>query len=148
MTPVKIYERWLDIRKIKNSTSCYFCNKKIPMWSDFNPFCSPKCTDEYHIRSSLKFLREKTLKRDKGICKHCGINCIKAEKLIHILKKENDEMSIESLLKFWQFDGHRSYWEADHIDPVFKGGGQCGLENIQTLCIKCHKIKSKGERKK
>jgi len=34
-------------------------------------------------------------------------------------------------------------WEADHIHPVFMGGGYCGLENFQTLCIECHKEKSK-----
>jgi len=34
-------------------------------------------------------------------------------------------------------------WEADHIIPVFKGGGGCGLDNFQTLCYECHKVKSK-----
>lgn len=34
-------------------------------------------------------------------------------------------------------------WEADHIHPVFMGGGFCGLENFQTLCPECHKEKSK-----
>lgn len=34
-------------------------------------------------------------------------------------------------------------WEADHIFPVFMGGGYCGLENFQTLCQECHKEKSK-----
>lgn len=32
-----------------------------------------------------------------------------------------------------------SLWEADHIIPVIKGGGACGLENYQTLCVPCHK---------
>ena len=30
-------------------------------------------------------------------------------------------------------------WEADHILPVHLGGGQCGLDNLQTLCYWCHK---------
>lgn len=30
-------------------------------------------------------------------------------------------------------------WEADHIVPVVEGGGSCGLENLRTLCTKCHK---------
>ena len=30
-------------------------------------------------------------------------------------------------------------WEADHINPVFLGGGQCGLDNFRTLCYWCHK---------
>lgn len=34
------------------------------------------------------------------------------------------------------------YWQADHIIPVSKGGGGTGLENFQTLCIECHKLKT------
>ncbi len=33
-------------------------------------------------------------------------------------------------------------WQADHIHPVAHGGGGCGLDNIQTLCTKCHKAKT------
>ena len=33
-------------------------------------------------------------------------------------------------------------WEADHIAPVFMGGGACDLSNYQTLCIYCHKDKT------
>jgi len=33
-------------------------------------------------------------------------------------------------------------WHADHVIPVFKGGGACGLENFQTLCVDCHKYKT------
>ncbi len=35
--------------------------------------------------------------------------------------------------------GQRQYWDADHILPISEGGGCCGLDNIQTLCIGCHK---------
>lgn len=34
-------------------------------------------------------------------------------------------------------------WQADHIIPVFKGGGGCSLDNFQTLCLSCHKEKSR-----
>ena len=33
-------------------------------------------------------------------------------------------------------------WDADHIDTVHDGGGGCGLENYQTLCLPCHKAKN------
>lgn len=33
-------------------------------------------------------------------------------------------------------------WEADHINSVSAGGGGCGLENFQTLCLLCHKAKT------
>ena len=37
----------------------------------------------------------------------------------------------------WPVDRH--LWEADHIKPVIEGGGQCGLENLRTLCLRCHR---------
>jgi 5-methylcytosine-specific restriction endonuclease McrA len=33
----------------------------------------------------------------------------------------------------------RSLWDADHILPVVEGGGECDLDNIQTLCLRCHR---------
>jgi 5-methylcytosine-specific restriction enzyme A len=30
-------------------------------------------------------------------------------------------------------------WEMDHITPVVLGGGLCGLDNLRTLCVACHK---------
>jgi 5-methylcytosine-specific restriction protein A len=32
-----------------------------------------------------------------------------------------------------------SLWQMDHINPVVEGGGQCGLDNLRTLCLRCHK---------
>jgi hypothetical protein len=29
-------------------------------------------------------------------------------------------------------------WHADHIIPVYQGGGECRLENMRTLCVACH----------
>ncbi len=34
-------------------------------------------------------------------------------------------------------------WEANHIVPVVEGGGECGLEGYETLCLKCHKQATK-----
>lgn len=36
-------------------------------------------------------------------------------------------------------------WQADHIIPVFLGGGACGLDNIQTMCKYCHDEKTYKE---
>lgn len=38
------------------------------------------------------------------------------------------------------WDMHRkTQWDMDHIIPVVEGGGACGLDNLRTLCAKCHK---------
>ena len=36
-------------------------------------------------------------------------------------------------------------WQADHVVPVWQGGGACGLENLQTLCARCHSLKTGKE---
>jgi 5-methylcytosine-specific restriction endonuclease McrA len=36
-------------------------------------------------------------------------------------------------------------WQADHINPVHQGGGGCTLDNFQTICPECHKIKTKEQ---
>ena len=41
--------------------------------------------------------------------------------------------------KIWKRKHGGGLWDADHIIAVKDGGGLCGLENIRTLCIKCHK---------
>ena len=33
----------------------------------------------------------------------------------------------------------RRLWEAHHIIAVSEGGGMCGLENYETICLWCHK---------
>lgn len=35
-------------------------------------------------------------------------------------------------------EGHA--WHADHIIPVFRGGGLCDLHNLRTLCVACHQV--------
>jgi len=42
----------------------------------------------------------------------------------------------------------RWLWEADHIIAVVEGEGECDLENIQTLCLRCHCKKTKQLRER
>ncbi len=34
----------------------------------------------------------------------------------------------------------KSLWDADHILPVTEGGGECDVDNIRTLCLRCHRL--------
>lgn len=38
----------------------------------------------------------------------------------------------------------RCLWEAHHIIPVSEGGGMCGLDNFETVCLRCHKLETKA----
>jgi 5-methylcytosine-specific restriction endonuclease McrA len=50
----------------------------------------------------------------------------------------------ERLLKT-AVEGHA--WQADHVVPVYRGGGRCGLENLRTLCTPCHADVTKQQAK-
>ncbi|KAI5088872.1 DNA annealing helicase and endonuclease ZRANB3 [Silurus meridionalis] len=42
-------------------------------------------------------------------------------------------------------EGH--FWQVDHIKPVYSGGGQCLLDNLQTLCTVCHRMRTSQQAK-
>jgi 5-methylcytosine-specific restriction enzyme A len=44
-------------------------------------------------------------------------------------------------MRHWGFKARvrKSLWDADHILPVAEGGGECDLDNIRTLCLRCHR---------
>ena len=46
-----------------------------------------------------------------------------------------------ALMEHWGFNRRmrKSLWDADHILPVTEGGGECDLDNIRTLCLRCHR---------
>ncbi|HUW14746.1 MAG TPA: HNH endonuclease signature motif containing protein [Anaerolineae bacterium] len=41
-----------------------------------------------------------------------------------------------------------SSWHADHIVPVVDGGGACGLDNLRTLCWRCHRSETRKLRRR
>lgn len=96
---------------------CRWCQQEVPKGRI--TFCSDGCVHEWSLRTNPSYLRNATWKRDKGICKTCGRQC-----------KRNGT-------------GNADSWYADHIVEVREGGGQCGLENMQTLCHACHCAKTK-----
>lgn len=110
-------------------------------------FCSADCIHEYRLRSSGSYLRECVYLRDHGICAICGLDTKELAKTLSrmspddpardILMKQNNIHKTRKI-KLRKCGG--GLWDADHIVQVQDGGGECGLENIRTLCIQCHKL--------
>jgi 5-methylcytosine-specific restriction protein A len=82
-------------------------------------FCSKPCSEDHYIRTRPSFARLKVFERDKGVCAGCGLDTMAGR--VRIAARGT---------------GH--LWQADHIIPVVEGGGECGLENLRTLCRACH----------
>jgi 5-methylcytosine-specific restriction enzyme A len=118
---------------------CRWCNLEVPQGRV--TFCSDWCVEEWRLRSDPGYLREKVFERDRAICAGCGIDCLHAERQ---LKRLRGAARLKALLA-WGFGAgaragsRKSLWDADHIVPVVEGGGECDLENIRTLCLKCHR---------
>lgn len=131
----------------EGNTCCRWCGKGVK--PPRRTMCSPECAHEIKIRCNNKYMRACLFKRDNGICKICNIDTKNIAKLA--LKMENSEkeqylnsLNISLKRKLWKRKFGGGLWDADHIIPVKKGGGSCGLENLRTLCISCHKIVTKS----
>ncbi len=106
------------------------------------------------------------LARDCGVCAACGLDCIVLlQQLKRLRSEERKEQfgvgtqvfvhnttlpcDLTALPRFIArlaelgIKGARRYlgqrlWEMDHVVPVSEGGGACGLDNLRTLCWRCH----------
>eukprot|EP00802_Teleaulax_amphioxeia_P027269 Tamp_28565.p2 GENE.Tamp_28565~~Tamp_28565.p2 ORF type:complete len:161 (+),score=10.69 Tamp_28565:208-690(+) len=81
----------------------------------------------------------------------CGLDCALLHELILVTPKAEREKRV--LMEAEAFQHHPKLlsrlvrrprpgylWHADHIQPVFDGGGLCGVDNIRTLCVCCHAL--------
>lgn len=126
---------------------CRYCSGSIK--PPKRTFCSAKCVHEYRLRSNGTYLRQQVYLRDHGICALCKLDTKKLAVQLTMLSIDDPRRD----LLFRQHNIHKTrkiklrrngggLWDADHIICVKDGGGQCGLENIRTLCIKCHKSRT------
>jgi 5-methylcytosine-specific restriction enzyme A len=130
---------WVDRKAIPRGPNgrgiCRWCSLEVPRGR--YTFCSAFCVHEWKLRTQPAYLREQVLKRDCGICATCGIDTVAEARRLRYARGSNRT----SLLDHWGLRrrSRKSLWDADHIVPVVEGGGECDLENIRTLCLRCHR---------
>ncbi|XP_019200029.1 PREDICTED: DNA annealing helicase and endonuclease ZRANB3 isoform X3 [Ipomoea nil] len=127
---------------------CKKSNAKEPEYFE-DLFCSLDCHEEYRLRTSRRYIRERLSEIEHGICTGCKLNCHKLVKHIRPLLHDKREEHIKKvapqiakrkklLKRLVDEPNEGNAWHADHIIPVYKGGGECLLENMRTLCVACH----------
>ncbi|KAA8542511.1 hypothetical protein F0562_023663 [Nyssa sinensis] len=127
---------------------CKGNNAKTPEFFE-DLFCNLGCYEEYRSRTSNRSLREGLFQIEHGICTNCQLNCHKlvehirplsdAKRLEYIMRVAPQVARHEKLLKkLVREPTEGNAWHADHIVPVYRGGGECRLENMRTLCVACH----------
>lgn len=130
---------WVDRKSIPRGPNgrglCRWCSLEVPR-GRFT-FCSEFCVHEWKLRTQPAYLREQVLKRDHGICAGCRIDTLAAARTLRYARG----VRRASLLEHWGLKrrSRRTLWDADHIVPVVEGGGECDLDNLRTLCLRCHR---------
>lgn len=130
---------WVDRKLVPRGPNgrglCRWCSLEVPR-GRFT-FCSEYCVHEWKLRTQPGYLREQVFVRDRGICAVCRIDTVAA--LAH-LRRSRGRNRLQ-LMEFWRAGRRRrsSLWDADHILPVAEGGGECDLDNLRTLCLRCHR---------
>uniref|UniRef100_A0ABI7YJH8 Zinc finger RANBP2-type containing 3 n=1 Tax=Felis catus TaxID=9685 RepID=A0ABI7YJH8_FELCA len=128
---------------------------KVNAWE--SRFCSLKCQEEFWIRSNNNYLRAKVFEIEHGVCQLCNLNA--QELFLHLRDAPKSQrktllditwiskLPLEQLNEMIRNPGEGHFWQVDHIKPVSGGGGQCSLDNLQTLCTVCHKERTARQAK-
>lgn len=130
---------WVDRKSIPRGPNgrglCRWCSLEVPR-GRFT-FCSGYCVHEWKLRSQPGYLRDQVFLRDRGICALCSTDTLAALRRLRSSRGARRQL----LLEHWYIGKRRrkSLWDADHIVPVVEGGGECDLDNLRTLCLRCHR---------
>ncbi|KAH9722052.1 hypothetical protein KPL70_006605 [Citrus sinensis] len=151
---------------INDEPLCKLCQKTCKSKNAKNAeyfedlFCNFDCYEEYRLRTSGRFLREELFRIEHGVCTNCQLDCHKLVKHIkplsleqrrkyivrvapNVASRQNISQIILVLIscrleKLVNDPTEANAWHADHVVPVYRGGGECRLENMRTLCVACH----------
>ena len=127
---------------------CRHCSTEVPQGR--LTFCSNRCVHEWKCRTNPSYQRDQVEARDLGICALCRIDAVLARQLWLRVERRAGEVGFFTRPANLTFHRElaklgvvlpsfrRSWWQMDHIVPVSEGGGDCGLENLRTLCTWCH----------
>jgi hypothetical protein len=120
---------------------CRWCQTEVPPRR--RSFCGPRCVHEWKLRSQGDYLRQQVFRRDRGRCCGCGLDTQALERRLKPLGKAAREQALRRL----GLSNAAALWEAHHVKGVYEGGGACGLDNMRTLCTRCHRQASARQSK-
>uniref|UniRef100_A0A8C0UIM8 Zinc finger RANBP2-type containing 3 n=1 Tax=Cyanistes caeruleus TaxID=156563 RepID=A0A8C0UIM8_CYACU len=120
-------------------------------------FCCHACQEDFSIRSSQSYLRSKVFQIEHGVCQCCQHNAQELYLSVRDAPRNQRKQLLESswmshlplgqLNEMIRSPAEGQFWQVDHIQPVYSGGGQCSLENLQTLCTACHRERTAKQAK-
>ncbi len=138
----------------KEPGKCIMCGK--PVAKGRRLYCSEACCIDREVISGWR-VRGHVLNRDHGICARCGLDVCELQREVRRMLTVHKCSAFRSCYEentFRKFCSdnritiNQSMWEAHHKVAVIHGGGACGIDNYETLCIWCHKKETKALRHK
>ena len=123
--------------------------------------CSIACVEAHCFATGGRnYIRRRVFARDNGVCAECGENTRTIASTALRLRKVDGEKAMYDYLATKNIGKKRKIhgrvrvgklggglWDADHVVAVSSGGGCTGLDNLVTLCISCHKVKTADMRR-
>ncbi len=120
---------------------------------NYRNYCQEHTFNDMSEYTNWQSLRRKCLKRDGYRCVKCGddreeiaikITRRNAINLHEVIKNWNLKITPRINIKYEKSQVERTVTnlEADHIKEIADGGDQWDINNLQTLCYKCHKQKT------
>ena len=114
-------------------------------------YCKKHTFNDMWEFTSWTGLKAKAFKRDGKKC----VKCSDDREEVEVIVKHKKWIDLyESLAKgekpkfeLVEMKMVRNNFIGDHIKPIALGGKEFDLKNIQTLCLKCNKIKTKQDQK-
>lgn len=94
------------------------------------------------------YWRSHIFTRDKGVCGSCGVDCVALRREYLRLGQSVgwDAARAFSIKHNGHVVSRDGWWHADHVIAKCLGGTN-KMENGMTLCVPCHKAKTKNDRR-
>ena len=124
-------------------------------------WCGQDCIDACMVQINPGEARRVVGERDKGVCNRCGRD---TKLILRIARRATQSYFARQYDSWWDrspwthngpcrhwlvragFNPNCARWEVDHIDELADGGAFT-LNNLQTLCVPCHKIKTAEQKR-
>ena len=133
-------------RRLTGAKICRWCGKLVP--AGRSKWCGQDCVEAYLIRKSPSYARKQVYRRDRGICRQCGLNAGRLRGALRRAGPQERSKILAGLPPAFKIRYTRSLWDAHHRKAVAEGGGGCGLDGITTLCCACHQEETSRLRKR
>jgi hypothetical protein len=152
---------------ILKGKACAWCSSNLTQAQRIAKavYCSQECAETGRLRRggwASAAIRSAMFALEAGVCQKCNTNAhafygqiMALEPAARLNRYQSAKWRMPASNKAYQAmlndPKEGDFWQVDHKVAVAEGGGNCGLENLRTLCVPCgdkdNKPAAKSKRK-